>query len=140
MTYLQERLAREMCEVEDWIDSTQQQFSTFLAGSGSSRRRSSFILSQACMDTVTTILQQYDTRGFKKRRIQDSASKSSSRRFVITEKAPTRALSWLKAATTAFTFKTLLRHCAKRALTPRSLNVKLGPRRKGHKGRAVWLA
>ena len=30
------------------------------------------------------------------------------RRFVITEKAPTRAFSWLKAATTAFTFKTLL--------------------------------
>ena len=28
-------------------------------------------------------------------------------RFVITEKAPTRAFSWLKAATTAFTFKTL---------------------------------
>ena len=38
-----------------------------------------------------------------------SASKSSIRRFVIMEKAPTRAL------------------------TPRSLNVKLGPRRKGHK-------
>ena len=66
-----------------------------------------------------------------------SASKSSIRRFVITEKAPTRAFSWLKAATTAFTFKTLLRHYAKRALTPRSLNVKLGPRRKGHKGRAA---
>ena len=30
--------------------------------------------------------------------------------------APSRAFSWLKAATTAFTFKTLLRHCAKRAL------------------------
>ena len=31
-----------------------------------------------------------------------------TRRFVITEKAPyTRAFSWLKAATTAFTFKTL---------------------------------
>ena len=29
------------------------------------------------------------------------------RRFVITEKAPTRAFTWLKAATTAFTFKTL---------------------------------
>ena len=29
------------------------------------------------------------------------------RMFVITEKAPTRAFSWLKAATTAFTFKTL---------------------------------
>ena len=36
-----------------------------------------------------------------------SAWKSSIRRFVITEKAPTRAFSWLKAATTAFTFKTL---------------------------------
>ena len=47
-----------------------------------------------------------------------SASKSSIRRFVITEKAPTRAFSWLKAATTAFTFKTPLRQYAKRALTP----------------------
>ena len=55
----------------------------------------------------------------------------------ITEKAPTRAFSWLKAATTAFTFKTLLRHYAIRALTPRSLNVKLGPRRNYHKGRAA---
>ena len=27
-----------------------------------------------------------------------------------------------------------------KALTPRSLNVKLGPRHKGHKGRAGWLA
>ena len=41
----------------------------------------------------------------------------SIRRLVITEKAPTRAFSWLKAATTAFTFKTLLRHYAKLALT-----------------------
>ena len=57
-----------------------------------------------------------------------SASKSSIRRFVITEKAPTWAFSWLKAATTAFTFKTLLRHFAKQALTPRYLNVKLGQR------------
>ena len=37
----------------------------------------------------------------------------------------------------AFTFKTLLRHYAKRALTPRSLNVKLGPRHNYHKGRAA---
>ena len=72
--------------------------------------------------------------------LHTSASKSSIRRFVVTEKAPTRAFSWLKAATTAFTFKTLLRHYAKRALTPQSLNVKLGPRRKGHKGLVVWLA
>ena len=70
-----------------------------------------------------------------------SAPSVSQSVFTITEKAPTtRAFSWLKVPTSAFTFKTLLRHYAKRALTPRSLNVKLGQRRKGHKGRAVWLA
>ena len=53
--------------------------------------------------------------------------------FTFTEKACTRAFSWLKAPTSAFTFKTLLRHYAKQALTPRSLNVKLGPRRNYHK-------
>ena len=47
------------------------------------------------------------------------------------------AFSWLKAATTAFTFKTLLRHYAKRALTPRSLNMILGPQRNYHEGRAA---
>ena len=57
--------------------------------------------------------------------------------FTITDKAPTRAFSWLKAPTSAFTFKTLLRHYAKRALTPRSLNVKFGPRRNYHEGRAA---
>ena len=45
--------------------------------------------------------------------------KVTIRRLVITEKAPTRAFSWLKAATTAFTFKTLSRHYAKQTLTPR---------------------
>ena len=35
----------------------------------------------------------------------------------ITEKAPTKAFSWLKLATTALTFKTLLRHYDKQ-LTP----------------------
>ena len=73
--------------------------------------------------------------------VLSSASKRSIRRFVITEKAPTiMAFSWLKAATTAFTFKTLLRHYAKQALTLWSLNVKLGPRHKGHKGQAGRLA
>ena len=57
--------------------------------------------------------------------------------FVITEKAPTRAFSWLKAATTAFTFKTLLKDYAKRALTPRSLNMKLGPQRNYHEGQVA---
>ena len=69
--------------------------------------------------------------------VTPSASKRSIRRIVITEKAPTRAFSWLKAATTAFTFKTLLRHYAKQALTPWSLNVKLGPRRNYHEGRVA---
>ena len=62
------------------------------------------------------------------------------RSCTIMEKAPTRAFSWLKAPTSAFTFNTLLRHYAKRELTPRSLNVKLGPWHKSQKGRAVWLA
>ena len=35
--------------------------------------------------------------------------------FTMTEKAPNRASSWLKVATTTFTFKTLIRHYAKRA-------------------------
>ena len=47
------------------------------------------------------------------------------------------AFSWLKAPTSAFTFKTLLRHYAKQVLNPRSLNVKLGPRRNYHDGRAA---
>ena len=51
-----------------------------------------------------------------------------------------RVFSWLKVPTSAFTFKTLLRHYAKRALTPRSLNVKLGPRHKSQKRRKVWLS
>ena len=58
----------------------------------------------------------------------------------ITKKAPTRALSWLKVPASTFTSKTLLRHYEKQALTPWSLNVKLGPQCKGHKGRAVRLA
>ena len=57
--------------------------------------------------------------------------------LTITEKAPTRAFSWMKASSSAFTFKTLLRHYAKQALTPWSLNVKMGPRRNYHKGRVV---
>ena len=68
-------------------------------------------------------VQQLDTNMRPIGEIVNSASKSSIRRFVIMEKAPTRAFSWLNAATTAFTFKTLLRHYAKRAFIPQSLNV-----------------
>ena len=48
-----------------------------------------------------------------------SLKRRSIRRFVITEKAPSKAFSWLKVPTSAFTFKSLLRHYAKRVLTPR---------------------
>ena len=58
-------------------------------------------------------------------------------KFTIMEKVSTRSFSWLKVPSSAFTFKTLIRHYAKRLLTPRSLNVKLGPRRNYHKGRAA---
>ena len=39
------------------------------------------------------------------------------RNCTITEKDPTRAFSWLQGAITTFTFKNLLRHYAKQALT-----------------------
>ena len=48
------------------------------------------------------------------RRLLKSFNCWSKQRFLITEKATTRAFSWLKAPTTAFTFKTLLGHYAKR--------------------------
>ena len=51
--------------------------------------------------------------------------------------APIFAFSWVKALTTTFTFKTLLRQYAKRELTQLSLNVKLGPRYNYHKGRRL---
>ena len=38
----------------------------------------------------------------------DTAPLIINKDFTITEKAPTRAFSWLKAPTSAFTFKTLL--------------------------------
>ena len=69
--------------------------------------------------------------------LHHSFKRRYTRRFVSTEKAPTRAFSWLKVPNSTFTFKTLLRHYAKQALTQRSLNVKLGPRRNYHKGRAA---
>merc|ERR1712155_356622 len=91
----------------------------------------------ATVHTPGTVITIHSHRGHHQCRGESSASKSSIRRFVITEKAPTRAFSWLKPATTAFTFKTLLRHYAKQTLTQWSLNMKLGPRRNYRKG---WAA
>ena len=65
-------MTKEMEDVESWIDDKQQEFYAFLAKSGSSgRRRSSFILSQECMDNILSILENYENNGFKKKRIQD---------------------------------------------------------------------
>ena len=49
----------------------------------------------------------------------------------FTEKASTRAFSWLKAPTTAFTLKTLLKHYAERMLTQRSSRCEIGMLAKG---------
>ena len=51
----------------------------------------------------------------------------STQRFVITKKAPTRAFSWLKAASTAFTFKTLLRHYYEPSCGPSFQALMSGP-------------
>ena len=45
----------------------------------------------------------------------------------------------MKAATTTFTFKNLLRHYAQQALTPQRVEVKLGHRRKSHDGLSAAL-
>ena len=44
-------------------------------------------------------------------RALNEGSRRFPENFTITEKAPVRAISWLKAPTSAFTFKALLRHC-----------------------------
>ena len=43
--------------------------------------------------------------------------RASNEEFTVTEKGPSRAFSWLKVPTSTFTFKTLLIHYAKQALT-----------------------
>ena len=62
----------------------------------------------AAADTLVHPLQVRLVRGVDRaEEIDSSASKSSIRRFIITEKAPARAFSYLKAATTAFTLSHL---------------------------------
>ena len=71
------------------------------------------------MGSFMEVLQAVTAESMSHDRVVTSASKSSIRRFVITEKA----FPWLKAATTAFTFKTQLRHYAKQALTPTTVRL-----------------
>ena len=60
-----------MEDLELWIDEKQKEFYEFLARNGSGRRRSSFILSEECMNKILSILENYEHNGFKKKRIQD---------------------------------------------------------------------
>ena len=60
--------------------------------------------------TLTEALRNLSRREIRTSAVKRSIGSTIGFHFAITEKAPTRAFSWLKAATTAFTFKTLLRH------------------------------
>ena len=65
-------MSKEMKDLESWIDEKQEEFYAFLAKSSSSgRRRSSFILSQECMENIGGLMEDYDNNGFKRKRIQD---------------------------------------------------------------------
>ena len=62
-----------MEDVERWIDDKQKEFYDFIAKNcPSGRRRSSFILSEECMNQILNVLENYENNGFKKKRIQDS--------------------------------------------------------------------
>ena len=63
-------------------------------------RASNWLMGRLTLNLIIPYMLKVMTTYYKLMRMNISASKSSIRRFVITEKAPT--------ATTAFTFKTLL--------------------------------
>ena len=66
---LAERREKEMDQVEQWIDTTQAQLYKSINEDG--RRRSSFLMSEDCMDNINMIIKEYELRGFRKRRIQE---------------------------------------------------------------------
>ena len=68
-------------------------------------------VARSIASSVAASTAHYGTLGTGTIRQATSASKSSIRRFVITEKAPTRAFSWLKADTTAFTLHYAIQPC-----------------------------
>ena len=53
------------------------------------------------------VLSKYQTQAIEEEKVVTSAANRSIGSTTITEKAPTRAFSWLKAPTSVFTFKTL---------------------------------
>ena len=62
---------------------------------------------------------------------QQLATSASNEGYLKVRNHKVGAFSWLKVATTAFTFKDTIinRHYAKQALTPWSLYMKFGPQR-----------
>ena len=61
-------------------------------------------------------LRGYETACVRELELETNPREACS--LIITKKDPTRAFSWLKVPTSAFTFKNLLRHYAKQALRP----------------------
>ena len=98
----------EKSDTKKWLDEVKE--TLFKDRAGDERKEEHQRLEAVIERHQTLIPRVHETQVKSEVRIDNSASKSSIRRFVITEQAPTRAFSWLKAATTAFTFKTLLRH------------------------------
>ena len=119
------RMESVTAEWDDWILFAPP--SASVAGTAATRRHSNWISIRSHYLPATSQPDLYFPRHRENCTVYTelnicsatSAWKSSIRRFVITEKAPTRAFSLLKAPTTTFTFKTLLRHYAKQAVTPR---------------------
>ena len=61
-------------------------------------------------------LVEVNKRGLVKLHL-DINFRASNEDFTIKDESPTRTFSWLKPSTSDFTFKTLLRHYARQALT-----------------------
>ena len=89
---------------------------------------------------VTAELHQFPTFIGRSRAPALEIKTKVPKNFTITEKVPTRVFSWLKAYTSAFTSKTLLRHYAKWALALTMVSrQKLGGRPKVHRRQVGFL-
>ena len=75
---MEERNEKEMGEVEEWLDQTQVELYKSLSQEG--RRRSSLILSEECREKIDLIIQDYEEKGFKKRRIQENMEDTQARK------------------------------------------------------------
>ena len=109
------------------------------AGQGGSHGRDQSAVPSSIV--ITLPITTTDTRGSTRQYwcLQTEASNEGlNEGFIITEKAPTRAFSWLKVPTSAFTFNTLLRLNAKQTLTHVSRR-EIGLPTQRSLGTAGWL-